>query len=343
MSSIKLIRSNIFPFIKEGEILGLKEKIKELDSSLVKGTCLGSSMTGWLNISSIIDKETIKDIKDTAEKIRNDFEAFIIIGIGGSYLGARAIIDFCKKDKEAPEIYFAGQNLSTDTLSELIEIIKTKKTALAVISKSGTTTEPAIAFRILKDELEKNVGKEESKKSIFIVTDKNDGLLRVIAEKEGYKTFSVPGNIGGRYCVLTAVGLFPASVAGADIEKILEGAKIGEEKYSSPDLRENPSYQYAATRNALYRKGKSIEILGFFSPYLSNTSEWWKQLTGESEGKKQRGIYPASASFSTDLHSLGQLIQEGERNIFETFLFIESSLNEVKVPTTKEDIGKSVV
>lgn len=286
-------------------------------------------------------------MKLASEKIRKNSEVFIVIGIGGSYLGARACIEalnhnfynmLTSEKRNGPEIYFVGNNVSSSYILELLELIDGKDISINTISKSGTTTEPAIAFRIFKEYIEEKYGKEEAKNRIYITTDSKKGALKELASKEGYETFTVPDDIGGRYSILTSVGLLPIAVSGLNIDEIMNGAKDGMEEYGVLDLDKNYSYQYAAIRNVLYRKGKEIEMLTSYEPSLFYLQEWWKQLFGESEGKDLKGIYPSSASFTTNLHSLGQLIQDGRRNIFETVINIEEPKVDMILKEDKENL-----
>lgn len=288
----------------------------------------GSDFLGWVDLPNHYDKDEFSRIKQAAERIRSSSDALIVIGIGGSYLGARAAIEalshtFHNQMNHATQVYFAGQNISSTYVSHLLELLEGKDISINVISKSGTTTEPAIAFRIFRDYIEKKYGKEEAKKRIYATTDRAQGALKKLADEEGYETFVIPDDVGGRYSVLTAVGLLPIAVAGLDIDQIMSGAAAAALKYNNPELSTNESYQYAAVRNALYRKGKSIELLVNYEPSLHYVSEWWKQLFGESEGKDQKGLFPASVDFTTDLHSMGQYVQEGRRDLIETILQIK--------------------
>lgn len=287
---------------------------------------------GWLNLPSNYDKKEFNKIKKCAKKIRKDSEVLVVIGIGGSYLGARAIIESLshtfynylnKEQRKEPQIIYAGNNISGTYLEELLELIGDRDLSVNVISKSGTTTEPAIAFRIFREFLENKYGVEEARKRIYVTTDEEKGALKKLAEKEEYETFVIPNNIGGRYSVLTAVGLLPIAVAGIDIEKIMEGARFAEEKYSDKNLKYNDCYKYAVLRNILYKDEKDIEILVTYEQKMHYIIEWWKQLYAESEGKDGKGIFPTGAEFTTDLHSLGQYIQQGRRNLFETIINIE--------------------
>ncbi|NHM32496.1 glucose-6-phosphate isomerase [Neobacillus terrae] len=320
--------SNALSFMQQSEIENLSEFVKIAHQLIHEKRGPGSDFLGWVNFPKEYDREEFNRIKKAAERIKSNSDALIVIGIGGSYLGARAAIEalshtFHNQMGDRTEIYFAGQNISAKYISHLFEIIKDKDISVNVISKSGTTTEPAIAFRIFKDYMEKKYGKEEARKRIFATTDKQKGALKTLADEEGYETFVIPDDVGGRYSVLTAVGLLPIATAGLDIDRMMEGAAAAAEKYNNPNLSENQSYQYAAVRNALYRKGKSIELFVNYEPSLHYVSEWWKQLFGESEGKDQKGLYPASVDFTTDLHSIGQYVQEGRRDMLETVLQIK--------------------
>jgi glucose-6-phosphate isomerase len=347
MSHLKFNDKNIKNFISDSDIEGKQKTVNQLHSDLEKGTGAGSNFLGWLNLPSGTTDQQTDEIKKTAEFIRNNCEVFICVGIGGSYLGTRAAISFSKHtffnqissgDKDGPAIYFAGQNISSDYIADLKELIADKSICINVISKSGTTTEPAIAFRILKQYLEDKVGVEEANKRIFVTTDGNKGALKSMADITGYKTFVIPDDVGGRYSVLTPVGLLPIAVAGIDIDELLEGAKIYEELTSrESSLDKNMSYRYAVIRNILYAKGKTTEIMASFHPSFEFLTAWWKQLAGESEGKNGQGIFPASVEYTCDLHSLGQLIQEGKRNIFETFLLLEDSNRQSTVPGSTSD------
>jgi glucose-6-phosphate isomerase len=332
--------SNSLSFMQQHEVDYLGEFVKTAHDMLHEKKGPGSDYLGWVDLPHNYDKEEFARIKAASERIRSNSDALIVIGIGGSYLGARAAIEalshtFHNQLDDKAEIYFAGQNISATYISHLFDVLKDKDISINVISKSGTTTEPAIAFRIFRDYLEKKYGKEEAKKRIYATTDRAKGALKTLADEEGYETFVIPDDVGGRYSVLTAVGLLPIATAGLDIDKMMAGAAAAADKYSNPNLAENQSYQYAAVRNALYRKGKSIELLVNFEPSLHYVSEWWKQLFGESEGKDQKGLYPASVDFTTDLHSMGQYVQEGRRDLIETVV----SIKEPKLDITlgKED------
>lgn len=328
------------PFLSEHEITYLEPMIRTAHSLLHEKKGPGSDYTGWVDLPSAFDKAEFARIKEAAKRIQSNSDALVVIGIGGSYLGARASIEMLshsfynllpKGKRQTPEIYFAGNNISSTYIQHLLELLEGKDISVNVISKSGTTTEPAIAFRIFRDYLEKKYGKEEARKRIYATTDKEKGALRNLSEEEGYETFVIPDDVGGRYSVLTAVGLLPIATAGIDIDAMLAGAADSQQAYAATALADNPSYQYAAARNALYRKGKVIELLVNYEPSLHYVSEWWKQLYGESEGKDHKGIYPASVDFTTDLHSMGQFIQEGTRNLFETVLQVEKSQVEITI------------
>ena len=329
-------------FFNEEELVNLKDQIKTVHNTLHNKTGAGSDFLGWVDLPINYDKEEFARIQKAAEKIRKDSDVLVVIGIGGSYLGAKAAIDFLTGPfynyTNKTQIIFAGNNISPNYLNSVLECIEGKDVSLNVISKSGTTTEPAIAFRILKKYVEDKYGKEEAKKRIYATTDKARGALKSLADDDGYEPFVVPDDVGGRYSVLTAVGLLPIAVCGADIEKMMQGAADACKLYSSDDLMENECYQYAAVRNILHRKGKNIEMLVNYDPELQYFTEWWKQLYGESEGKDQKGIFPAGVNFSTDLHSMGQYIQDGLRTIFETVLYVESPKNDITIEVDDANI-----
>lgn len=343
--SIRLDYSN--SFIKDYELDFITPFIKNSHNLLKEKKGPGSEYTGWVDLPESYDKLEYDRVKAASKRIQESSDVFIVIGIGGSYLGARACIEALshtyynvldKKKRRTPEIYFVGNNISSTYIKNLFDVIEGKDISVNVISKSGTTTEPAIAFRIFKEYLEKKYGKEEAVKRIYATTDKSRGALKQLADNEGYETFVIPDDVGGRYSILTPVGLLPIAVAGIDIDKLMEGAVSGLKEYSNEDINNNPCYQYAAIRNILYNKGKEIEILVNYEPALQYFSEWWKQLYGESEGKDGKGIYPGSANFTTDLHSIGQLIQDGRRNIFETTINIEGSKEDIILSRTEEDL-----
>lgn len=333
-------------FLTTKEIHSYQNEIDRHYYSILNKTGKGNDFLGWVDLPSEIDEALLGSIEHLAEKIRKKAEVFVVIGIGGSYLGARAVTEalshnfqHLKKDNKNPLIIFAGQNISEDYLADLIEILDHKDYAMTVISKSGTTTEPAIAFRILKTHIEKKYGKQEAGERIIAITDKSKGALKKLAAEEGYQTFVVPDDIGGRYSVLTPVGLLPVAVAGFNIRKLIKGAKDMQElNLQTSSIEKNPMTMYAAVRNALYKKGKLVEILVNYQPNLYYMTEWWKQLYGESEGKEGRGIFPAGVNFTSDLHSMGQYIQEGQRILFETALSVEKLNKSIAVPSDKNDL-----
>lgn len=343
---ISLNIEKTFGFISKEKVSAYEAEVKAAQEMLEKGTGKGNDFLGWLHLPSSISKEHLADLNATAKVLRDNCEVVIIAGIGGSYLGARAVIEalsnsftWLQEKKTAPIMIYAGHNISEDYLFELTEYLKDKKFGVINISKSGTTTETALAFRLLKKQCEDQRGKETAKQVIVAVTDAKKGAARVTADKEGYKTFIIPDNVGGRFSVLTPVGLLPIAVAGFDIEQLVAGA-ADMEKACGADVpfAENPAAIYAATRNELYRNGKKIEILVNFCPKLHYVSEWWKQLYGESEGKDNKGIFPASVDFSTDLHSMGQWIQEGERSIFETVISLDKVDHKLEVPSDEANL-----
>jgi len=334
-------------FVKPEEFDYVSREVELCHDILHQKSGAGSDFLGWLNLPFDYDKEEFARIKKAAEKIRNDSEVLVVIGIGGSYLGARAAIEFLrhsfynvvdKSIRKTPEIYFVGNSISSTYLKHLIQVIGDRDFSINMISKSGTTTEPAIAFRVLKKMAEEKYGKEGAAKRIYATTDKARGSLKGLATEEGYETFVVPDDIGGRFSVLTAVGLLPIAVSGADIDKLMEGAASGRERALNNAFEENDALLYAAARNILLRKGKQIEILANYEPSVHFVSEWWKQLYGESEGKDQKGIFPASVDLTTDLHSMGQFIQDGSRNIFETIINIETSREEIIIEEEPVDL-----
>lgn len=337
---MKLNTRYVEKFIRNRELEIIAQEIKDAHLMLERGTGPGSDFLGWLHLASSTGKKDLAEIKEVASSIKDSSDVFIVIGIGGSYLGSKAAIEFlCPPyQQEEPAIYFAGNNLDPFYLSKLIDNIKDKEISVNVISKSGTTAEPAVVFRIIKDSLKKRYSPYELKKRITCTTTKGTGPLWSIAKKEGYRCFHIPLNVGGRFSVLTAVGLLPMSVAGIDINSLIKGASDIEARCKSSDIARNLSYRYAAFRNLLYRNGKRIEIMSSFHTSLFYVLEWWKQLFAESEGKDGGGLFPATAIFSTDLHSIGQLIQEGERNILETFLRINKITHDIKIPYTKDNV-----
>ena len=346
MENIQLSIEKALGFISKEKLASYEPKVRACMETLEKGTGLGNDFLGWLHLPSSITQEHLNDLKATANVLRENCEVVVVAGIGGSYLGARAVIEalsnslawLSEKKAGQPVILFAGNNISEDYLYELTEYLKDKKFGVINISKSGTTTETALAFRLLKEQCEKQRGKEMARKVIVAITDAKKGAARITADKEGYKSFIIPDNVGGRFSVLTPVGLLPIAVAGFDIEQLINGARDMETVCANENIMENPAALYAAIRNELYQTGKKIEILVNFQPKLHYFMEWWKQLYGESEGKDHKGIYPSSVDFSTDLHSMGQWIQEGERSIYETVVSIESPEYELRVPTDEENL-----
>ncbi|MEQ9811067.1 glucose-6-phosphate isomerase [Streptococcus jiangjianxini] len=334
-------------FVAPHELDYMQASVTAADSMLRQGTGPGSDFLGWLDLPENYDKEEFARIQEAAKKIQSDSDVLVVIGIGGSYLGAKAAIDFLNnhfanlqtaEERKAPQILYAGNSISSTYLADLVEYVQDKEFSVNVISKSGTTTEPAIAFRVFKELLVKKYGQEEANKRIYATTDKVKGAVKVEADANNWETYVVPDNVGGRFSVLTAVGLLPIAAAGADITALMEGANTARKELSSDKISENIAYQYAAVRNVLYRKGYVTEILANYEPSLQYFGEWWKQLAGESEGKDQKGIYPTSANFSTDLHSLGQFIQEGYRNLFETVIRVDKPRKNVLIPEMTEDL-----
>ena len=347
MKSLTLDYSKTLDFIDESEILSMQGEVVVAHDKLHNRTGAGNDFTGWLELPKKYDREELAKIQKAADKIKANSEILVVIGIGGSYLGAKAAIDMLtgtfynmlsKEERKTPPILFAGNSISSTYLSELYNFVKDKDFSVNVISKSGTTTEPAIAFRFFKELLEKKYGKDGAKDRIFATTDAKRGALRTLAESEGYETFVISDDIGGRYSVLTPVGLLPIAVCGADIQKIMDGAEAAYDKFLTTDLKDNECYTYAAVRNVLYRKGKTNEILVNYDPSLVYFSEWWKQLYGESEGKDKKGIFPASVSFSTDLHSMGQYIQDGLRNLFETVINVEKPKADITITEDEQNL-----
>ncbi|SDZ49057.1 glucose-6-phosphate isomerase [Evansella caseinilytica] len=334
-------------FVAQHEIDYLAPLVKAAHDEIHNGTGAGSDFLGWVDLPVNYDKEEFSRIQKAAEKIKSDSDVLLVIGIGGSYLGARAAIESLqhsfynildKAERKNPQIFFVGNNISSTYVKHLLQVIEGKDVSVNVISKSGTTTEPAIAFRIFREYLEKKYGVEEARKRIYATTDKAKGALKQLATEEGYEAFVIPDDVGGRFSVLTAVGLLPIAVSGLDIEAMMKGAADARDKYSNPNLAENESYQYAAVRNALYNKGKTIELMVNYEPSLHFVSEWWKQLYGESEGKDKKGIYPASVDFSTDLHSMGQYVQDGRRDLFETVLNVETVKEHITIDEAENNL-----
>lgn len=322
--------------VTKKEISSYSKKLKSADEKLTNGTGEGADFLGWLELK--LDKDEIERVKNAAKRIRENSDVLIVIGIGGSYLGARAVIDALSNNFGEKRVIFAGNNLSSDYLMDLLDYIENKRVCLNVISKSGTTTEPAIAFKVLREYMENKYGIEEARNRIFVTTDAKKGVLKEIADSKGYETFVVPDNIGGRYSVFTPVGLLPIAAAGIDIDKILNGVFDAREKYR--EIKDNPCYEYAVVRNILYNKGKKIELLVSYEPKLHYIIEWWKQLFGESEGKDGKGIFPSGVDYTTDLHSMGQYIQDGERHLFETVINIKEPYRNIKFKCDKDSIDK---
>ncbi|HOM62745.1 MAG TPA: glucose-6-phosphate isomerase [Dysgonamonadaceae bacterium] len=346
MEKLKMNIQHVYKFVTEDEILKQGTNALACNRALHDGSRPGNDFLGWVNLPSSITEDAIKEIEDAAVNLRTRCDVVVIVGIGGSYLGARAVIDslsnafdWLQQDRKSPVIMYAGNNISEDYLFELKEYLKNKSFGIINISKSGTTTEPALAFRILKELLEEKVGKGEARQRIVAITDATKGALRTLASKEGYKTFVIPDDVGGRYSVLTPVGLLPIAVAGINIRKLVAGA-VAMEKATADNIsfEYNLSAIYAVIRNELYKRGKKIEILVNYHPKLHYFAEWWKQLYGESEGKDHKGIFPAAVDFTTDLHSMGQWIQEGERTIFETVISIAQPDKKLEIPSDKEDL-----
>ena len=346
MSLIKFDSSKLIPFVHENELSEMQAMVNAANTELREGTGAGNDFRGWLDLPVDYDKDEFARIKKAAKKIQNDSDVLICIGIGGSYLGAQAAIEFLnsnfygKADSDMPTVVFCGNSLSGSYLYDLIEWLGDKDFSINVISKSGTTTEPSVAFRIFKDKLIKKYGKEEAAKRIYATTDRQKGALKTEADAEGYEEFVVPDDVGGRYSVLSAVGLLPIAASGADIDELMKGAADARADYTDTDLSKATPYQYAALRNILYRKGYTTEIVENYEPSLRMFGEWCKQLMGESEGKDNKGIWPSSANFTTDLHSLGQYIQEGLRNLFETVIRVENPRHDVKIPGDEKNLDQ---
>ena len=347
MSKVTFDYSKTAKFIREEEVQSMSKIVDAAKQELVSREGLGNDFLGWIDLPVAYDKEEFARIKKAAEKIKNDSEVLLVIGIGGSYLGARAAIEFLrhgfynnvsKEIRKTPEIYYVGNSISSSYIQGLVDVIGDRDFSVNMISKSGTTTEPAIAFRVFKETLEKKYGKKGAAERIYATTDRVKGALKKVADEEGYETFVVPDDVGGRFSVLTAVGLLPIAVSGADIDKLMEGAASGRELALNQPFASNDALQYAAVRNILHRKGKSVEILANYEPSLHYVSEWWKQLYGESEGKDQKGIFPASVDLTTDLHSMGQFIQDGARIMFETVLNVEKSSAELTIGEEAVDL-----
>ena len=347
MNKVTLDYSKAGCFIADHEIESMKTLAQAAKETLVSKSGAGNDFLGWVDLPVDYDKEEFDRIKVAAKRIQEDSEVLLVIGIGGSYLGARAAIEFLrhsfynnvsKETRKTPEIYYVGNSISSRYIKGLIDVVGDRDFSVNIISKSGTTTEPAIAFRVFKEILEKKYGKEAAAKRIYATTDKARGALKTVADEEGYETFVVPDDVGGRFSVLTAVGLLPIAVSGADIDKLMEGAAAGRELALNAPFEENDAVKYAAVRNILLRKGKSVEVLANYEPSLHYVNEWWKQLYGESEGKDQKGIFPAAVDLTTDLHSMGQFIQDGARIMFETVLNVEESSDQIIINEEAVDL-----
>ena len=346
MNKLSLDLSNVSSFVSEEKLMGMEEEVKAAVKTLEEGTGAGNDFLGWVSLPTDYDKEEFDRIKKAAEKIKADSDVLVVVGIGGSYLGARAAIELLshtfynklsKEDRKAPEVYFAGNSISGTYLAHLIQVIGDRDFSVNVISKSGTTTEPAIAFRIFKEMLEKKYGVEEARKRIYATTDAAKGALKKLSTEEGYETFTIPDNVGGRFSVLTPVGLLPIAAAGISIDDLMAGAREAQNDYKA-EFKNNDCYKYAAVRNLLLRDGKSIELLINYEPKVHFVAEWWKQLFGESEGKDGKGLFPASVDLSTDLHSMGQYIQDGQRILFETLIDVVSPDADVVIPLDEADL-----
>jgi glucose-6-phosphate isomerase len=346
-NKLKFDYSKALSFVHQHEIDYFAEPIRLAHEQLHNKTGTGSDYLGWIDLPTAYDKSEFARIQKAAKQIQADSDALVVIGIGGSYLGARAAIEMLshsfhnllpKGKRTTPEIYYVGNNISSTYVTHLLQLLEGKDISVNVISKSGTTTEPAIAFRIFRELLEKKYGKEAARKRIYATTDRAQGALKKLATEEGYESFIIPDDVGGRYSVLTPVGLLPIAAAGIDIEAMMQGAADASQVYANPDVKENECYQYAAVRNALYRKGKATEILVNYEPALHYVSEWWKQLFGESEGKDNKGIFPAAVDFTTDLHSMGQFVQEGSRNLFETVIQIDEVAEQIVIGTDADNL-----
>ena len=347
MGNIKLDLKNVKAF--EKNVMDYAEQVSEIHRKLHEKASDEKEFCGWIDLPTNYDRDEFERIKKAAKKIQSDSDILLVIGIGGSYLGARAVIESLtntfynlqyKKERKTPQILYVGNNLSTNYINDLIDYIGDKDISINVISKSGTTTEPAIAFRIFREIMENKYSLKEAKSRIYVTTDSQKGALKELSNREKYSTFVIPDNIGGRYSVLTAVGLLPIAVAGIDIDELMEGARLAQDRYSDENLKYNECYKYAVLRNVLYEQEKNIEILVTYEPKLHYFIEWWKQLFGESEGKEQKGIYPSGAEFTTDLHSLGQYIQEGRRNLFETVISVDKVDRDIKLKMEEDDLDK---
>lgn len=343
--TLKVNKQYLTGFVRENEYDGLKPFVAAADRMIREKSGAGNDFLGWVDLPEAYDREEFARIKRAAEKIKNDTDVLLVIGIGGSYLGARAAIEFVKspmynslKRDHTPEIYFIGNSISSTHLQEILSLCEGKDVSVNVISKSGTTTEPALAFRVMKDYLERKYGKEGAKERIYATTDKARGTLKALADREGYECFVIPDDVGGRFSVLTPVGLLPIAAAGIDLDELMQGAAAAMKDCAEPDIEKNPSYEYAVLRNVLLRKGRTTEVTVGYEPYLWCFGEWIKQLYGESEGKDNKGLFPASMIFSTDLHSLGQYLQDGMRTMFETVLWVNKAKQDFVVSADPENL-----
>ncbi|KGX86255.1 glucose-6-phosphate isomerase [Pontibacillus marinus] len=347
MTHIRFDYDKALSFFSEHELKNIKDTVALSHEALHQKTGAGNDFLGWLDLPEQYDKEEFERIQKAAEKIKSDSDVLLVVGIGGSYLGARAALEMLnhsfynelsQDQRKTPQVFFVGNSISAPYINDLFDALEGKDVSVNVISKSGTTTEPAIAFRVFREFLENKYGKEEARQRIYATTDKQKGALKTLATEEGYESFVIPDDVGGRFSVLTAVGLLPIAASGIDIEAMMQGAQDAQHELSESDLDKNPAYQYAAVRNIFYNKGKTIEMLINYEPALQYFSEWWKQLFGESEGKDQKGIFPASANFSTDLHSLGQYVQDGRRDLFETVLHVEEPKSDVEIKEDEQNL-----
>ncbi len=343
--TVRLNDTYVKPYVNADELTAINGEIATAHKMLLEGTGKGNDFLGWVDLPKNYDKEEYARIKAAAQKIKKTCDVFVVIGIGGSYLGARAVVEFLKSPlynnlkKDTPDIYFAGCNISAQSMNELLSICEGKDVCINVISKSGTTTEPAVAFRVFRELLEKKYGKDGARERIFVTTDKARGTLKKFSDEAGYETFVVPDDVGGRFSVLTAVGLLPIAVSGVDVDALMSGAADASDYCkASADIESNDCMKYVALRNLLYRQGKTTEILVNYEPYAAMFNEWWKQLYGESEGKDKKGLFPASVIFSTDLHSLGQFIQDGTRTLFETVVAVKETDEKMAVPYDEANV-----
>ena len=335
--SITLDYSYLKGFVEEKDFTSLLPLVEKAHNDLEKKKGPGREFTGWIDLPSRIEDSFLSELEQFGKEVRGHSDCLVSIGVGGSYLGIKAVLDYVRNKVKLP-VYFAGHNINSDYTHDLLEELKDKKPTVVVISKSGTTTEPALAFRLLKDFMKKKYSANELKKRIVCVTDAKKGALRAIADENGFQSFEIPDDVGGRFSVLTSVGLVPLAMTGVDIRLLVAGARQGQKEYGAADIKKNISYQYAASRYLLFKKGKAIEVLSSFYDNMASVAAWWQQLFGESEGKGGKGIYPSSQILSTDLHSMGQLMQEGARNIFETFLMIDKPEHQVTIPKEEKDI-----